>query len=82
MKDCLLCFCFLSQNERCSSSTADAFLFDEERESADSRYRSYKHTLPNNTNLYLGVNNNCNDDRLSLICSGIRDRRCKFKRMS
>lgn len=68
-------------NERCSSSTADAFLFDEERESPNSRYRYYKHTLPNNTNLYLGVNS-CNDDRLSLICNKIDDRRCKFRRRS
>ena len=75
MKVRLLCFCFLSQKEQCNSSTADAFLFDEEN---DLSYRYYKHTL-NNISLYLGVNGNCNDDSLSLICSDIGGRRCQFQ---
>ena len=67
------CFVFFPQKERCDSSTADAFLFDQETEF---RYRYYKHTLPNNTSLYLGVNSDCNDDRLSLKS---KDNLCKFE---
>ena len=70
------CFVFFPQKERCNSLTADAFLFDQETKFP---YRYYKHTLPNNTSLYLGVNRDCNDDRLSLICSKIGGRLCKFE---